>query len=249
MSETIAMEGASVSVEDRTLVGPVSFVAEARSITCLVGPNGSGKTSLLRAIAGLCEYQGSIRIAGIEGRALELAQRSRLVGYVPQRSLLEAPLRVSSVVAQGRFALGESKQRAAIIEQALDKVGMRDFAERTFPTLSLGEQRRVLIARALASEAPCLLLDEPDAFLDVGERLRLFALLGRLRDEGHTLLVVVHALDQALRHASRCAVLDKGALVACDVPERALDAAVLAQVFGVRLAPGQGPLFTLIGEA
>src|SRR5690606_32679161 len=152
--------------------------------TCLVGPNGSGKTTLLRAIAGLSPYEGAIRLDGSDARALAGTARARTMSYVPQRSLLDAPLRVRNVVAQGCFSAPASAATSALVEQALAKVGLSALALRAFPTLSLGEQRRVLIARALASQAPYLLLDEPDAYLDVGERLRLFALLERLRAEG-----------------------------------------------------------------
>ncbi|HEX2677406.1 MAG TPA: ABC transporter ATP-binding protein [Polyangiales bacterium] len=231
------------------LAGPVSLTAHAGQLTCMLGPNGSGKTSVLRAIAGLCEHSGEIVLGEREAHSFGARERARSLAYVPQRSLLDAPLPVERVVAQGRYAHGGNPETDAHTHQALAKVGMAAYAQRPFVDLSLGEQRRVLIARALATQAKILLLDEPDAYLDVRERLRLFELLHTLRGEGHLLLVVVHALDEAIRHADRCILLHGGRVVADDVPARALDAQNLSAVFGVELVENGAPAFRVASRA
>jgi ABC-type cobalamin/Fe3+-siderophores transport system ATPase subunit len=152
------------------------------------------------------------------------------------------------VVAQGRFAHAGKAVDGDEAHRALEKVGMLAHAQRSFVELSLGEQRRILIARALATQAKLLLLDEPDAYLDVREQLRLFELLQALRAEGHTLLVVVHALGEALRYADRAVVLRAGEVFACDVPDKALGPTQLAQVFGVELVAGGAPGFRASAE-
>jgi iron complex transport system ATP-binding protein len=248
MSDAIELHGLRVSARERTLVGPLDLRVPAGKLTCLLGPNGSGKTSLLRAVTGLAEYEGSVKVGGVDVRDLDAGTRARQLAYVPQRSLLDAPLSVRSVVAQGRFSLDERSANDSEVQRALARVGAEALIDRAFPRLSLGEQRRVLLARALAGSARLLVLDEPDAYLDVRERLRLFSLLVALRDDGYTLLCAVHSLDAALRHADLCAILDHGRLVACDAPDKALTDEHLLRVFGVERTEGAGPRFTLPRE-
>jgi iron complex transport system ATP-binding protein len=247
MANAITLHAVSVQLNGKTLVGPVSLDAPKSAITCLLGPNGSGKTTLLRAVLGLCEHQGVIRIHGEDSRGMAPEERAHQLSYVPQRSMLTAQLRVDSVVQHGDLtrAPNADTRRAAL--EALDRVGMADLAARLFPTLSLGEQRRVLIARALYGRAQCMLLDEPDAYLDIGQRIRLFELLRELRDQGITLLVVVHALEEAMRCADHVALLHQGKLVAAGLAHQALTESSLRDVFGVQALVNQGPRFVLDG--
>ena len=180
MDNAISIDAVRVTLNGATLVGPASMHVPKGAITCLLGPNGSGKTTLLRAVLGLCAYSGSIQLQGRDLLRIAPDERARLLAYVPQRSLLTAGLRVDTVVQHGDINRAPETHSAREVLEALDRVGMAEQAGRLFPTLSLGEQRRVLIARALYGRAPCMLLDEPDAYLDIGQRIRLFELLKEL---------------------------------------------------------------------
>ena len=132
-----------------------------------------------------------------------------------------------------------------VVTESMRRASVDHLAHRAFPNLSLGEQRRVLLARAIATGATTVLLDEPDAYLDVGQRVRLFALLEELRDEGTTLLVVVHALDEARQHADACVVLERGALIASGAPLEVLDEPTLTRVFDVSIDERSAPRFVV----
>lgn len=221
----------------------VDLDAHAGQVTTIVGPNGAGKTTLLRCLLGLEACAGEVRVEGRVTASMSRAERARVMAYVPQRSSLEAALQVTSVVAIGARHLARSAAEARANE-ALARVGIEALAERTFNTLSLGEQRRALIARALATGASILLLDEPEAFLDVAQVLHMRALLRALADEGRTLIAVLHDLAEVETLADHVLVLSAGRTAAVGPPDVALTDAILTDVYGVR-RDGSRPAFTL----
>jgi iron complex transport system ATP-binding protein len=238
-----------VKRRDRVVLDGLSLELRAGEALAVVGPNGAGKSTLLRALLGLLPAEGQIDIDGRALRELTRPERARRLAYVPQQTQLESALDVRDVVAQGRFAYGKSAPDEALtVERAMARAGIAGFADRSFVKLSLGEQRRVLVARALASAAPTILLDEPDAFLDVGQALDLFALLDTLRAAGHALLLVLHDLDRAHRFADRVLLLADGREAGSGPPTEVLDAARLRRVFGVVPVPGGAVGFVRAGE-
>ncbi len=234
----VAIEASRVVVRrrDRRVVDDVDLELHRGEMLAIVGPNGAGKTTLLKALLGLVRYEGSIRVEGREVRSMGAPERARAIAYVPQQTGLDSALRVEDVVRQGRFA--HPGPAGEPVEEAMTRTGVGRLRGRSFPTLSLGEQRRVLIARAIASGAPSVLLDEPDAFLDVGQALDLFALLAELRADGRAILLVLHDLDRAHRFADRVLLLNEGRAVACGPAAEALGNDALASVFGVEGVPG-----------
>jgi iron complex transport system ATP-binding protein len=218
----------------------VSLQAAPGEIVALLGPNGAGKTTLLRALAGLAPYSGRIEIEGDELRTLPPRTRARRVTLLPQRSLLDAPLPVASVVAHGRYAHAPGLRRMsdsdrAAIDAALEATALTAIADRPFTALSYGEQRRVLLARALATGASVLLLDEPAAALDVAHALELFAMLERLAAQGHAIVAAVHQLDDARRYAHRGLLLAQGHAVAEGPIDEVVSAERVAEVYGVQM--------------
>ncbi|MGB0678044.1 MAG: ABC transporter ATP-binding protein [Polyangiales bacterium] len=234
----------------RTVLGPLDLEARAGEVLAVLGPNGAGKSSLLGALAGALPCRGDIELGGQAWAMLSPAHRARLVSFVPQRSDLDAALRVAQVVAQGRYAhLGDlgrwRPEDHHAVARALSGAHCTALAQRNYLTLSVGEQRRVLIARALATEAPVLLLDEPDAALDVLHALHLYRLLRELAQAGRAIVVALHDLDTALTSADRVLLLHAGRMHALGAPSAVLTPAHIAAVYGVQLAEARGLRFKL----
>lgn len=207
-----------------------SIALQAGQLTCLIGPNGSGKTSLLHALAGIGNPLGEVRIDGIDPKVLAPKQRMRLLSYLPASREIRWPLTARDLVALG-CAGSEDKAR---IPRLLDELDLASFAGRRIDQMSTGERSRVLIARALVSSPTLLLLDEPAANLDPLWQLRLMDHLQRLaRDQGKALLVAVHDLELARHHADRLIIMEGGAIAADGNPAELLAGPDILRVFGI----------------
>jgi iron complex transport system ATP-binding protein len=219
------------------IVDGATFALTRGEVVALVGPNGAGKTTLLRALAALVPAEGRILL---QGRALDACsprERARGIAYLPQGHVFHWPVPVEAVVALGRhphadlFSPSSAADRTAV-RRALAATGIESLAGRSIATLSGGERARVALARALATEAPVLLTDEPTASLDPRHQLIVMALLRKAAQNG-AVLAVVHDLLLAARFADRVLVMDNGRLVADGPPAQALAADQVAKVFGV----------------
>jgi len=224
----------SVTLGAQEVLHDVSLEAEYGAVTAVLGPNGAGKTTLLKAIAGLLPYRGRIELGERDLRALHRADRVRLLAYVPQVSLLASPFRVDHVVRQARYSLrGDRRSHRDAVRHAMEVVDVAHLAKRSFTTLSGGERRRVLLARALATEARLILLDEPTASLDIRHALSFYELLRELAARGYCILTVLHRLDDAARFTDRAVLLMAGR-VAHDGPTATVIApAPIREVYGV----------------
>ena len=234
MSEAarLVAKGVRVRRGGRVVVEDVDLHVEPGELVAVLGPNGAGKSTLLRALAGLLPSEGSLTLGGRPLASLRARERARRIAFVPQRSGLRSALRVEEVVAQGRYAYGGGAADPAA-QRALRYVGIEAMAERAYTGLSVGEQQRVLLARALASEAPLLMLDEPTAPLDVRHALETFAIVRRLADEGRAVLLVVHDLDDARRVADRAVLLREGRLFRAGPAREVVAPAPIREVYEV----------------
>jgi zinc transport system ATP-binding protein len=193
----------------------VDFAICAGEFTAIVGPNGSGKSTLVKSILGLATlHAGELTLFGVP--ASRFSQRWR-IGYVPQRHTVGGPIpaTVSEVVSSGRLARAGLFRRfsatdRAAVNDALERVGISDLARRPVHQLSGGQQRRVLIARALASDAELLLLDEPTAGVDVDAQSALVDVLGELSRQGVTIALVTHDLEPFSSHLTRVVWVSHG---------------------------------------
>lgn len=236
------------------VVNAVSVDCPRGQVTALLGPNGAGKSSLLKAIIGLLPSQGEIRIDDRRLSDLDAKERARTVAYVPQRTRLDALLFARDVVDQGRFAhrgpfAGPSSADRAAAQEALREVNALHLADRPFTELSSGEQQKVLIARALATGAETLLLDEPTAALDARHVLVLHQVLRRLAARGFCVVVVLHGLDEVHRHADRAILLDRGRVHRAGAADEIVAAGPVREVYDVELRANAGLGLFLPGEA
>jgi len=237
---TLRTRGLSVKLGGRTVLQEIDLEAKPGEVLALLGPNGAGKSTLLKALAGLLPYEGQVEIAELDLASLSPSKRAKRISYVPQRSLLRSALSVEEVVALGRYVHGGnfggmSKNDEEAIDHALATTHANGLRGRIFTQLSVGEQQRVLLARALASDAPIVLLDEPTAALDVGEAMAVLRLIRKLAARKHTLVVVLHDLADARSTTDRALLLKEGRVVeqgnACDV----ISPEPIRAVYGVRL--------------
>lgn len=218
----IGLDGVTVSRGRRVVLDAMRFVAHAGELCAVVGPNGSGKSTLLLALAGL--------LPGMPKRD------PRQVAWLEQGARAAWGLTVAEVAALGRLPHGHD---GGAVARALDAVGIAGLAGARVDRLSGGEARRAMLARVLATEAAVLLLDEPTSDLDPAAAETLMALLGRVAASGKAVVVVLHAVDLAMRHADRVVVMRQGAITADGAPAEVLAAAAAA--FGMRVGSDPRP--------
>jgi ABC-type cobalamin/Fe3+-siderophores transport system ATPase subunit len=222
----------------------VSLHLSNGDVVALAGPNGCGKTTLLRAACGLLEpFSGQVRISSVPGPVHRLPpeRRARWIGVVPQMEKLPPGFTAAEAVMLGRISFHgwfgrESDADREAVRSALSAVGLEGTDDRFVETLSGGGQQRVMIARALAQEAPILLMDEPTAHLDVRHQMETLTLLRSLaRNSGRAVLIVLHDLNLVSRFADRVALLDRGRLVRCGPPAEVLTAKALSSLYEIPL--------------
>src|SRR5579884_2217209 len=242
------LEGGEM-IETRDLwvrFGPVAAVrglslrAERGGWTALIGPNGAGKTSALRALAGLAAYEGEVYIDGRDARRLGRRAVARLVAFVPQKPETPRALTVAEYVLLGRtphipYLGGEGRRDREAAARALRRLELESFAKRPLGSLSGGELQRAVLARALAQEAPLLLLDEPTTALDLGRQQLVLELVDALRADGLTVVTTLHDLTLAGQYAERLVLLDEGSVVAEGTAAEVLSASNVAAHYGAKV--------------
>lgn len=239
-----------------TLLDGVDVDVPAGQVTAVLGPNGAGKTSLLRVLCGeLSPQQGSVTLNGRPLAACPVAERARHLAVLPQQSALNFPFTAAEVVMLGRtpHATGQDIDRQ-VVAQALATVDLESLAQRVYTRLSGGEKQRVHLARVLAqiacadtrgqsASAPrFLLLDEPTAAFDLAHQAMTLNIIAQLAEQGIGVFIVLHDLNLAARCADSVVLLRDGAIAAAGAPADVLNAAVIEQVFDVRVRVDRHPV-------
>ena len=250
----VQIERLSVTLGRAEVVRGVGAAVEHGEWVALIGPNGAGKTTILRAIAGLVPFAGSVRLDGRAVGSSTRRQIARSVALVPQKPETPPALTVAEYILLGRtphiaYLATEGREDRLAAERAIDRLALQPFVQRSLDSLSGGELQRVVLARALAQEAPLLLLDEPTSALDLGRQQQVLELVDELRREhGLTVVSALHDLSLAGQYAERLILLDQGRVVAEGSAQEVLSERSIATYYGANVRvihDDQGSVFVL----
>jgi len=231
-------EGLACGYNGHAVLRNINLTLRGGEIKALLGPNGSGKSTLLKTICkSLPSIEGTVKVSGSDLKNLSFSELARQVAFVPQDEHVAFPFTVREVVLMGRlsrskgiFDTAEDKDRA---DKAMEEADCADLAHRSVLELSGGERQRVWIARAIAQDAPVLLLDEPTSHLDAGHQLALIQLLQSLAAKGYAILAAVHDLNIAGLMADDAILLAGGGIAAEGPCKEVLASEHLEKVYGV----------------
>ncbi|MFC8306434.1 ABC transporter ATP-binding protein [Streptomyces olivaceus] len=237
MSARLTAREITLRYGDRVVSTRLSLDVPDGSFTAVVGPNACGKSTLLRALVRLLRpSEGQVVLDGREVGSYPSKELARQVGFLPQDPLAPDDIKVRQLVSRGRFPhrtllSPRSEQDESAVREAMAAAEVTELADRPVQELSGGQRQRVWIAMALAQETPYLLLDEPTSFLDITHQYQLLHLLARLRDQGRTVVAVLHDINQACRFADHLVAMRDGKVVAEGSPGDIVDAALIKDVF------------------
>ena len=235
----LELRGIAAGYGGTPVLREVSFTVPKGSLTALIGPNGCGKTTLLRAAARqLPLLAGEILLDGRPVSSYGRTEFARKAAFMPQVRSVPA-ITAGALVAHGRFPhLGFSRrlrpEDRAAVQAAMEATGVADWANRDLRALSGGERQRVYLAMALAQDTDLILLDEPTTYLDPGRQFELLDLIASLPGRGKTVVMVLHDLSHALRYSTQLLLLEQGRLVQRGTPEELYAGGQLDRVFGIR---------------
>ncbi|HEX3465475.1 MAG TPA: ABC transporter ATP-binding protein [Candidatus Elarobacter sp.] len=247
MRSSLALDRVAVARGGRALLTDVSFTVRG-GVVALLGPNGVGKTTLLRAIAGLiAPVAGTITLDGTPVQNLAPRVRARSIALVEPAEPVLAALTVGDAVASARFPHHRwweweaTAEDDAAVGDALARTGLEAFRAREIGTLSAGERQRVWIALALAQHASVVLLDEPTSHLDLKASVETLQLVREIAAGGAPVIAVLHQLEEAAAFADRVIVLGAGGVVADGAPAAALTSETIERAYGVAVTVERRP--------
>lgn len=235
----IEVQNLSFSYGARSVLRDVSFTLERGAMLSVLGPNGVGKSTLFRCILGLLKgYSGTITVDGLNVRDLGARELARRVAYIPQSNYPAFNYSVFDMVLMGTTSRtgtlsppGKQEERAA--HEALERLGIGEFARRSYTQLSGGERQMVLIARALAQQSPVLLMDEPTANLDYGNQLRVLSKVRALAREGYAIIQSTHNPEQSYLFSHEILAMRDGQVLAHGAPRDVLTPELVGALYGV----------------
>jgi iron complex transport system ATP-binding protein len=245
----LCLERVSFRFADRRVIDNVNLEIPENCFMALIGPNGGGKTTLLRLMSrALRPESGRVLLGNKPIEGLSARQIAQQIAVISSEQYFEFPYRVKDVVAMGRFPHLERLQRmddkdAAVVEESMQLTDVLRLSDRPVTHLSSGERQRVYIARALAQQPVILMLDEPNAHLDIHHQIAIFELLRTLRKtRGISVLAVLHDLNSAAAFCEQAALLCDGRLVKVGTPKEVITSDLIRQAYGVEVSVCPSPL-------
>ncbi|AUI86325.1 iron ABC transporter substrate-binding protein [Vibrio azureus] len=234
---------ASFVIDAKTILAPTNLTFQAGKVTTLLGHNGCGKSTLIKLLSrqNRCS-SGEITFNQKPLSTFSHAEFAHQVAYLPQHPPITDGVTVRELVCFGRYpwkgAFGRySKQDYAIVDQAIERVGLNPLAHRFVATLSGGERQRAWVAMLLAQQSQCILLDEPTSALDVAHQHELLSLIRELNQSmGLTVIMVLHDINMAAKFSDQLLALHSGKVIASGAPQELMTPATLQKIYGVELA-------------
>jgi iron complex transport system ATP-binding protein len=226
----------------RIIFSDISFPLAEREVLCILGPNGIGKSTLIRCLANLYSLcSGSIRLFGEDMSGIKPGEVAKKIGYVPQAHEITFPFSVREFVLMGRaphLAVFSSPGKAdyAAADEKIHLVGISHLAEKPVNEISGGEYQLAMIARALAQEPAILLLDEPTSHLDFGNQIRILEIIDRLAAEGLSVIMSSHFPDHAFLSSNNVAIMQHGSFIAYGLADEVVTEENLKQTYGVEVS-------------
>ena len=232
----ITAENIKMKIGDNEILKGVSIDSKNREFVGIIGPNGSGKSTLLKSIYRILKpNDGCIKLGDMDISKMSIKESAKKMAVVSQHNYYNFDFTVKEVVSMGRSPHKKNLERDniedfEIVKESLQKVGMSEFSNRSFSTLSGGEQQRVILARALAQKTPCLILDEPTNHLDIKYQL---SLLNRVKSLDLTVISAIHDLNIASMYCDRLFVMKDGQIVASGTPQDILTKELIKEIYEI----------------
>lgn len=249
MPPAISLQQLSFSYRTQAVLQDINLEIPHQSLLALIGPNGSGKTTLLRLMSkALRPQRGTVRLDGQPLASFSARKLAQKLAVISSEQHFEFPFSVADVVAMGRFPHLNRLERMSdqdwkIVDEAMERTCVLDFRNRSISQLSSGEKQRVLIARAIAQQPSILMLDEPNAHLDINHQIAIFNLLRTLnRQHQMTVIVVLHDLSAAAAFCETMVLLHQGRIVRTGKPAEVITEELIQQTYGAEVVVFPNPV-------
>lgn len=211
--------------QDKDILKNISFQLNEHDILCLLGPNGTGKTTMLRCVLSLNKIKkGTIEVDGVDFTKASAKKRAEIMAYIPQATTMTFPYESFEIVLMGRVAhlatgCSPTNKDKAIAKEAMERLGVTHLIHKDFNQMSGGEKQMILVARALAQQSSILVMDEPTANLDYSNQVRMLQVIKDLAEEGYSILMASHFPDHAFLACNKVALMKDGVIMTQGYPD------------------------------